>query len=156
MYNFHINFRMPMLDLLIHVTAANKIPPSSHVLHVTDQEGRSLTHKPSTPIGNWSFRISLCYIFYLRSIFAFFFFSRLFLYNNDLFWWPKRFPQRSYSLHCLEESIGRGSILLHRSSYTPPFRQHSFEQIVFFTSVRAQLPLTGHLHTFNKLAIVFI
>lgn len=67
---------MPMLDLLIHVTAANKIPPSSHVLHVTDQEGRSLTHKPSTPIGNGSFQDFLCYTncsFYLRSIFALFF-----------------------------------------------------------------------------------
>ena len=44
--------RMPMLDLLIHVTAANKIPPSSHVLQVTDENRRLLAHMPSTPIGN--------------------------------------------------------------------------------------------------------
>ena len=43
---------MPMLDLLIHVTAANKIPPSSHVLQVTDENRRLLAHMPSTPIGN--------------------------------------------------------------------------------------------------------
>ena len=47
---FHL-LRMPMLDLLIHVTAANKIAPSSHVLQVTDNDGRILSHKPSTPIG---------------------------------------------------------------------------------------------------------
>ena len=44
-------FRMPMLDLLIHVTAANKISPAAHLLQVTDEEGRLLPHKPSTPIG---------------------------------------------------------------------------------------------------------
>lgn len=43
--------RMPMLDLLIHVTAANKISPAAHLLQVTDEEGRLLPHKPSTPIG---------------------------------------------------------------------------------------------------------
>lgn len=43
--------RMPMLDLLIHVTAANKISPAAHLLQVTDEEGRFLPHKPSTPIG---------------------------------------------------------------------------------------------------------
>lgn len=42
---------MPMLDLLIHVTAANKISPAAHLLQVTDEEGRLLPHKPSTPIG---------------------------------------------------------------------------------------------------------
>lgn len=40
-----------MLDLLIHVTAANKISPAAHLLQVTDEEGRMLAHKPSTPIG---------------------------------------------------------------------------------------------------------
>lgn len=40
-----------MLDLLIHVTAANKISPAAHLLQVTDEEGRLLPHKPSTPIG---------------------------------------------------------------------------------------------------------
>ncbi|XP_046445766.1 serine-rich adhesin for platelets-like isoform X3 [Daphnia pulex] len=43
---------MPMLDLLIHVTAANKISPAAHLLQVTDEEGRLLPHKPSTPIGS--------------------------------------------------------------------------------------------------------
>ena len=42
---------MPILDLLIHVTAANKISPAAHSLQVTDEEGRFLPHKPSTPIG---------------------------------------------------------------------------------------------------------
>lgn len=42
-----------MLDLLIHVTAANKISPSSHVLQVTDQDGRFLAFKPSSPIGQF-------------------------------------------------------------------------------------------------------
>lgn len=46
--------RMPMLDLLIHVTAANKISPAAHLLQVTDEEGRLLPHKPSTPIGRSS------------------------------------------------------------------------------------------------------
>ena len=45
---------MPMLDLLIHVTAANKIAPSSHVLQVCDENRRLLAHMPSTPIGNYS------------------------------------------------------------------------------------------------------
>lgn len=40
-----------MLDLLIHVTAANKISPAAHLLQVTDEEGRLLPHKPSAPIG---------------------------------------------------------------------------------------------------------
>ncbi|XP_046445772.1 mucin-5AC-like isoform X8 [Daphnia pulex] len=47
-----IQRRMPMLDLLIHVTAANKISPAAHLLQVTDEEGRLLPHKPSTPIGS--------------------------------------------------------------------------------------------------------
>ncbi|XP_057370137.1 cordon-bleu protein-like 1 isoform X6 [Daphnia carinata] len=47
-----IQRRMPMLDLLIHVTAANKISPAAHLLQVTDEEGRFLPHKPSTPIGS--------------------------------------------------------------------------------------------------------
>lgn len=52
-----------MLDLLIHVTAANKLSPAAHLLQVTDEEGRVLPQKPSTPIGNArnrSFRQALC------------------------------------------------------------------------------------------------
>lgn len=40
-----------MLDLLIHVTAANKLSPAAHLLQVTDEDGRVLPQKPSTPIG---------------------------------------------------------------------------------------------------------
>ena len=46
-----------MLDLLIHVTAANKLSPSSHVLQVTDDQGRFIQYKPSTPIGKCFFII---------------------------------------------------------------------------------------------------
>jgi len=59
---------MPMLDLLIHVTAANKISPSGHVLQVTDGDGRLLSHKPSTPIGI-IFSFLLYFLFALKQTF---------------------------------------------------------------------------------------
>lgn len=59
-----------MLDLLIHVTAANKISPSGHVLQVTDGDGRLLSHKPSTPIGITIFFFTLLSILFKNKYFS--------------------------------------------------------------------------------------
>lgn len=60
-----------MLDLLIHVTAANKLSPAAHLLQVTDEEGRVLPQKPSTPIGKTRNRFAVrafCLSFVIRPV----------------------------------------------------------------------------------------
>lgn len=41
-----------MMDLLVHLTTANKLRPSDHVLQALDMSrDRTLPYKPNTPIG---------------------------------------------------------------------------------------------------------
>ncbi|KAG1679030.1 Golgi reassembly-stacking protein 2 [Nymphon striatum] len=45
--------RMPMMDLLVQVTSANKITPGGHFIHVVTERGNDIVHyKPNTPIGS--------------------------------------------------------------------------------------------------------
>nr|CAD7442977.1 unnamed protein product [Timema bartmani] len=49
----------PMMDLLVQVTTANKIPPGGHVIQAMGDRG-VLPYKPSTPIGaldTWSIQV---------------------------------------------------------------------------------------------------
>ncbi|KAG8239096.1 hypothetical protein J437_LFUL011704 [Ladona fulva] len=50
----------PMMDLLVHVTTANKMSPGSHVIQAVGEKGNTLPYKPSTPIGaldTWTIQI---------------------------------------------------------------------------------------------------
>ena len=69
-----------MLDLLIHVTAANKLSPAGHLLQVTDEEGRVLPQKPSTPIGNTVFQLVFTFLPFksIPQIFYIFIFKKAF------------------------------------------------------------------------------
>ena len=71
---------MPMLDLLIHVASASKIPPSNHALQVHDDKKRVLEFKPSTPIGK-----KIAHFYFLRVSFPF---------------WPLTVEREKQSLLC--------------------------------------------------------
>ncbi|XP_071451780.1 uncharacterized protein [Hetaerina americana] len=50
----------PMMDLLVHVTTANKMSPGSHVIQAVGEKGNILPYKPSTPIGaldTWTIQV---------------------------------------------------------------------------------------------------
>ncbi|XP_013776268.1 uncharacterized protein LOC106461033 isoform X2 [Limulus polyphemus] len=44
--------KMPMMDLLVQVTTANKISPGGHVIQVLTERGKEIQYKPNTPIGS--------------------------------------------------------------------------------------------------------
>lgn len=48
----NVERKMPMMDLLVQVTTANKISPGGHVIQVLTERGKEIQYKPNTPIGS--------------------------------------------------------------------------------------------------------
>ncbi|XP_076326732.1 uncharacterized protein LOC143233843 isoform X9 [Tachypleus tridentatus] len=53
----NVERKMPMMDLLVQVTTANKISPGGHVIQVLTERGKEIQYKPNTPIGSLDTKI---------------------------------------------------------------------------------------------------
>ena len=56
---YFVNYRTPMMDLLVQITSAHRINPGGHVIQVmNDRSDDYLYYKPSTPIGKGASKCS--------------------------------------------------------------------------------------------------